>query len=43
MIGEREDSRRNSVTLFRIPGDSDNIIVNSQVTKNLILGLKVIH
>ena len=35
--GEREDGRRNSVTLFRIPGDSDNSIVNSQVTKNLIL------
>ena len=29
--GEREDGRRNSVTLFRIP---DNSIVNSQVTKN---------
>ena len=36
--GEREDGRRNSVTLFRIPGDySDNSIVNSQVTKNFIL------
>ena len=35
--GEREEGRRNSVTLFRIPGDSDNSIVNSQVTKNLIL------
>ena len=35
--GEREEGRRNSVTLFRIPGDFDNSIVNSQVTKNLIL------
>ena len=35
--GEREEGRRNSVTLFRIPGDYDNSIVNSQVTKNLIL------
>ena len=34
--GEREDGRRNYVILFRIPGDSDNGIVNSQVTKNLI-------
>ena len=33
--GEREDGRRNSVTLFRIPGDSDNSIVNSQVTSVL--------
>ena len=31
------ESRRNSVTLCRIPGDSDNSIVNSQVTKNLIV------
>ena len=30
--GDREDGRRNSVTLFRIPADSDNSIVNSQVT-----------
>ena len=37
VIDERENGRRNSVTLFRIPGDSDNSIVNSQVTKNLIL------
>ena len=35
--GEREDGRWNSVTLFRIPGDSDNSTVNSQVTKNLTL------
>ena len=35
--GEGEEGRRNSVTLSRIPGDSDNSIVNSQVTKNLIL------
>jgi len=35
--GEREEGRRNSVKLLRIPGDSDNSIVNSQVTKNLIL------
>ena len=26
-----------TLMLFRIPGDSDNIIVNSKVTKNLIL------
>ena len=32
--GEREDGRRNSVTLFRNPGDST---VNSQVTKSFIL------
>ena len=42
MIGEREDGRRNSVTLFRIPGDSDNIIVNSQVTKNLMLVTSIV-
>ena len=35
--GERDDGRRNSVTLFRIPRDSDNSIVNSQITKNLTL------
>jgi len=29
--------RWNSVILLRIPVDSDNGIVNSQVTKNLIL------
>ena len=36
--GERERrKRRNSVKLLRIPGDFDNNIVNSQLTKNLIL------
>ena len=36
---EREDGRRNSVTLFRIPGDSDNSIVNGnlKVAKNFII------
>ena len=35
--GEREEGRWTPVTLFRITGDPDNSIVNSQVTKNLIL------
>ena len=33
----REKMVDGTLMLFRIPGDSDNIIVNSQVTKNLIL------
>ena len=33
----REKKVDGTLMLFRIPGDSDNIIVNSQVTKNLIL------
>jgi len=38
MVGdEREEGRQNSVKLLRIPGDSDNSIVNGQVTKNLII------
>ena len=41
--GEREDGRRNSVTLFRVPGDSDNSIVNSQVTKNFMESFTVDH
>ena len=32
-----ERGRRGNSVFFRIPGDSDNNIVNSQVTKNLIL------
>jgi len=31
LIGEREEGRGNSVTLITIPGDSDNMMVNSQV------------
>ena len=29
--GEREEGRRNSVKLLRIPGDSDNSIVNCHI------------
>jgi len=35
--GDREKCRQNSVKLLRILGDFDNNIVNSRVTKNLIL------
>ena len=37
MVGGEREGRQNSVKLLRIPGDSDNSIVNSQVAKNLIL------
>jgi len=37
VIREEKVDRLNSVILLRIPVDSDNGIVNSQVTKSLIL------
>ena len=35
--GEREEGRQNSMKLLRISGDSDNSIVNGQLTKNLTI------